>query len=84
MKCLSVEFLAKRLAKWFAGLQGSPSANYILGGIVPSHLAAYSHLHVKSALNFPTYSRAGAGPRLSSGHLLLASMQFVKTLRNFD
>jgi len=39
----------------------------MLGGIVPLPAAAYSRLHMKGALNFPTYSRAGADTQLSAG-----------------
>src|SRR5438876_12397213 len=58
---------AKRLCKGISPLQESPVANYMLGGIVLLPAAAYSRLHMKGALNFPTYSRAGADTQLSAG-----------------
>ena len=58
---------AKRLCKRISPLQESPVANYMLGGIVHLSATAYSRLHMKGALNFPTYSRAGADTQLSAG-----------------
>ena len=58
---------AKRLCKRISPLQERPVANYMLGGIVLLPAAAYSRLHMKGALNFPTYSRAGADTQLSAG-----------------
>ena len=58
---------AKRLCKRISPLQESPVENYMLGGIVPLSATAYSRLHMKGALNFPTYSRAGADTQLSAG-----------------
>ncbi|PYV54020.1 MAG: hypothetical protein DMG96_08565 [Acidobacteria bacterium] len=58
---------AKHLCKRISPLQESPVANYMLGGIVHLSATAYSRLHMKGALNFPTYSRAGADTQLSAG-----------------
>jgi hypothetical protein len=70
---VSVDLPAVTFVQKVSALHESPAANYILGGIVRSAVAAYSRLHMKGALNFPTYIEQGPARDLCR-RLLLASI----------
>ena len=70
---VSVDWPAVTFVQKVSTLHESPAANYMLGGIVRLAVAAYSRLHMKGALNFPTYIEQGPVISLCR-RLLLASI----------